>query len=491
MINKPQIYSKVELETILAWWENKFTPQSIFGLEDFGNRDPKEELLAKIFHSPTKTCPYAVDEVKKKFLKLKIKCHPDKYKNTDYQTTATAVFQLLAEAKEYLFFTIDNSHSIATENVFYAYYYLNRAPNETPHGKFENITKQVCERKEQGLDCSYQILAICDLIEATPTLSHHIRDPRHYSSELSNKNIFYLSVQWNEPKLLDWLLARFPEDANVLTPTVFDVSPLDYAVNKGDRIEILHTLQKYFGNEWLKVQLDSYLRSINKGNKRILINYYVELFPSMINNPLMLPALIEKGKISDLDSTRLKNAIIGCPEIYTVLDKSQRLDPYMIVAFLAQQPDEAWLRSIPLRELSPKFAIALADRWPSIKSDVSQALHRDEPPYHNYCAYAEFQQACLAVLMCVSIDLLAWYFWPIITLWPEAVLVLVVNSVLLIAPLCLVIGLMAIASYACNVYPEAVKINTILNKNHFFAPQPEGVNQSEQANQSPVDSCYN
>lgn len=492
MIDKKQLYSQAELETILSWREKKITPQSIFRLEEFGNRPGQEELLAAIFQRPVATCPYDSDTVEKNYKLLKIKSHPDKYKQPEYQADAKAVFQLLDEAKEYLLFTIDNSHSILPTNVFYAYYYLNWVSNETPQGKFDNITRQVSERKNQNLDCTHQILALCELIEETLELRHHIRDPRHFSCELSYKNIFYFSVQWNEPKLLDWLLERFPEETNVLTPAEFGVSPLDFAINKGERIEILKTLQKYYGKKWLKVQLDSYLDSTGRGNKINLLGYYEELFPeaisTMLDNPLMLPAIIKAGKVSDPDSTRLKRAIIGCPQMYTVLDESQRLDPYMIIAFLAQKPDDTWLHSIPLRQLDPKFAIALADQWPALKGDLRDALHRDAPPYPNYCSYAGFQKACLGVLIGISLALLVWHFWPIIALWPEPIQVLITYSAISIIPVCLLMSPLAMASYVYSIYPEARKINSILHNNRFFAP-PFGSGQSAAANQA-LDSVH-
>lgn len=489
MINKSQVYSQAELKAILSWRENKITPQSIFGLKEFGNFPGQEELLAAIFQTPVATCPYDATTVEKKHKFLKIKSHPDKYRQTEYQAAAQAVFQLLDEAREYLLFTIDNSYSILNTNVFYAYYYLNWVSNETPQGKFDNITRQVCELKNQNLDCTQQILALCELIETTPELIHHIRDPRHFSYELSHKNIFYFSVQWNEPELLDWLLVRFPEEKNVLTPTEFGVSPLDFAINKGERIEILKTLQTHYGKEWLKVQLDSYLDSTNRGNKIVLLDYYEKLFPeaisTVLDKPLMLPALIEAGKVLDPDSTRLKRAIIGCPQMYMVLDESQRLDPYMIIAFLAQKPNDQWLHWIPLDRLDPKFAIALADQWPALKHSLGYALRRDAPPYPNYCSYAGFQKACLGVLIGVSLALLVWHFWPIIALWPEPLQILIVYNAMAIIPVCLIMGSMAMASYLYSIYPEARKINSILHNNRFFAPPPGGdMGQAAAANQT-------
>lgn len=384
---------------------------------------------------------------------------------------------MLEDAKEYLLFTTGGSHTTTSSNPFYAYYYLNWKPSATPQGKFENLVKQICDLKEKKLDSSHQISALYELIEETPTLIHHTSDPRHFSFSLTYKNIFYFSVQWNEPGLLDWLLSRFPDQKNVLTKNEFGMSPLDFAVTKG-HIAIFDILKKYYGADWVKAQLEAYINSDDIEDKFILLTCYEALFPdaisTMMSNPLLLPALIKTGKIADPDSTKLKRAMIGCPKLYTALDSDMRKDPYMIVAFLAQQPEEAWLHSLPLRDLDPKLAIALADHWPVLKNRVQDALRRDAPPYPNYCSYAGFQKACLGVIFGIAVAYVTWHFFPIIMLWPEALAGMALILPATIVPLSLMLGPMFIGSYLGNIYPEARKINSILQQNGFFKPSPAG-----------------
>lgn len=71
MIDKNQPYSQAELNTILSWRENKVTPQSIFGLKEFGNCPEQGALLAAIFQTPVATCPYDATTVEKKLQTLK------------------------------------------------------------------------------------------------------------------------------------------------------------------------------------------------------------------------------------------------------------------------------------------------------------------------------------------------------------------------------------------------------------------------------------
>ncbi len=170
-------------------------------------------------------------------------------------------------------------------------------------------------------------------------------------------------------------------------------------------------------------------------------------------------------------SDKLREAIIGCPLIYTLLDEEVRKDPSMIVAFLTQNPRKDWLRRIPLSELDPKFSIALGDRWPLLSDDLESALRVRYAPY---CNYSKFQGACIGMLIGISLPLLLWHFWPALLLLPG--IAQMFSQLLIIFSVSflwfLVIGsAIDLYSYAVCIYPEARKINAILQKNSFFQPE--------------------
>lgn len=487
MHNKKQRYAHEDLKSLIMWWEKDITPQSIFGLENYNKKEKNWQQLWGF----KKICPYTVDTVQQVYKQLKIQSHPDRYRSEtpNYQQDAEKVSQLIEEARDYLLFTINEKNPITDANVFYAYYYLDWSPNASLEGKFENFVKRIYALKEKKQVATEQVLAIQALIQQQPDLIHHTKTKGNFSYQLFEKNIVYCAAQWNEAGLMDWLLTDYSSEIDILTNTEFGVSPFGVAV-LNVHVDVLLILQKHYGDDWLKSQLDKCIGSKDIVDFVPVLRCYEALFPDSIStfmeNLLLLPALIQIGRITDdPGSAKLRRAIIGCPQLYRSLDEEMRKDPYMIVAFLIQQPEEDWLKSIPLRKLDPKFAIALADRWPALSDDLSLALHRDAPPYPNYCNYAMFQYACIGLVVGICLILLLWHVWPMVALWPEPVKLLVGLTAPLL-PLLVFGSAIGIASYAISIYPEARKINTILRDNSFFPPAPGSAAPDQSVTPTPL-----
>ena len=449
-MNERKPYSADDLISILNWWENGTTPQKIFGLEDFNNTDT-ERRQQRTFDAK---CPYDADNVEKIFKKLRIKSHPDKFSSETpkNQQNAKKVFTLLEDAKNYLLYTIDLSNPEHQKNVFYDHYYLGWSPNESLKGQLENLVKRIYDRKEKQQDTTEQILAIKGLIEQQPDLIHHTNTKGPYSAQVFEKNIVYCAAEWNEAALMEWLLTRYPSQIATLTETEFGFSPFDIAERKG-YVDILKILRDHYGDPWLRHELDRYSRSEEITDFTAILSCYKALFPDFMTR-----------------SDKLREAIIGCPFIYTRLDEELRKDPSMMVTFLTQNPRKDWLKRIPLSELDPEFAIALGDRWPLLSDDLESALRVSPAP----CNYSKFQGACIGMLIGISLPLFLWHLWPALLLLPGIAQMFSQFFIIFTVSFLsfLVMGsAIDLYSYAVCVYPEARKINAILQKNSFFQPE--------------------
>ena len=441
-------YSEEDLISILKWWENGTTPQKIFGLKDFNNT-ATERLQQHIFGGK---CPYVAYKVEKIFEKLRIKSDPDKFSSeTQNKQNAQKVFALLEDAKNYILFTIDLSNPEPQKNVFYDHYYLGWSPKESLEGQLENLVKRIYGLKEKKRDTTEQILAIQGLIEQKPDLIHHTKTKGPYSAQVF-KNIVYCAAEWNEAALMQWLLTYDPSKIDTLTETEFGVSPFDIAVREG-HVDILKILRDHYGDPWLRHELDRYSRSEEITDFTAILSCYKALFPDFMTR-----------------SDKLREAIIGCPFIYTRLDEELRKDPSMMVTFLTQNPRKDWLKRIPLSELDPEFAIALGDRWPLLSDDLESALRVSPAP----CNYSKFQGACIGMLIGISLPLFLWHLWPALLLLPGIAQMFSQFFIIFTVSFLsfLVMGsAIDLYSYAVCVYPEARKINAILQKNSFFQPE--------------------
>lgn len=210
---KSMLYSETELKDILYWRKNEITPQRLFGFDD----------------SDVNHLTYNLEQIQKVYKVLRIKSHPDKYRNKHYAKDAQEVFNLLEEVKQYLLFTLDEPIEDLQQNIFYKYYNLHILPEVTPEDKYEALMKRICDLKKKNMSVTETLTIIRHLIQTYPHLIYCEYDSRFHTYELSNKNIFYLAIQWNEPQFLAFLLHLHPDEVNILKKTTFDLSPIDYA----------------------------------------------------------------------------------------------------------------------------------------------------------------------------------------------------------------------------------------------------------------------
>lgn len=480
MHEKREVKTVEEADRILSWWQNDLTPEDIFGLEKF---DLELSRRLAIIFSHRISCPYDQTAVSTAYKSLRRAYHPDKYPNIKpddkiINDKMKQVFQLLEHAKDYLLYKInsDDTSIASANNLFYDYYHAGMHPGNTPESRFQNVVTKIYDLRKQhsDIDISSQIEALKNLITDNPRLIHHMNTDRYLSSwDTSNKKIAYCAVQWEEADFLKWLLDNYPTEIDLLAKTSFDMSAIDIAL-KNCHLKVFEVLKNYFGEAWLIEQLYQYIRvDARSTNAAAQLALYQRIMPTRIDifkpDPLLLPALIEMGIVADPDGFKLKQAIIGCPEMYLKLNEEMRQDPYMIVAFLAQQaqPDRDGLYSIPLKKLDPGFATALADHWPILEWDVSRVLREAKSPLT--ATYDMFYYSCIALLVAVILALLVWQFWPIIVLWPEPILEVIVIVLSGVVPAYLV-PVMFVGNYATKTYPEARKINTLLAENNFFKP---------------------
>lgn len=423
------LYSEQELKDILRWRKNRMTPEKLFGLDEFDNESP-----------------YNATQVTKIFRNLILKSHPDKYRSTHYQNEALQVFELFEQVKDYLLFKLHELDK-PINNVFYQYYTLKIVPIETPEDKYEFLIKTAFDLYKRNASISDQLMGIRGLLEQYPHFIYNVYDEKLSPYELLDKNIFYLAVQWNEPLFLKWLLEQFPDEENILKKTSFDYSPLDYAIYH-HHFDILICLKQYFGDEWFKNNLKAYLYSDKPFDRADLIRFYLQQYPeefvSFLNSPMLIPGLIQLGIIEDKDLSVLRLAMIHCPQVYLIIEKSIR------------------------DKLSLEFLIALADHFPILKNAVESTFHRDNSSDHHYVDYDQLKNVFAFFLVSISLALLLWYFWPFVISLPDIIGILVSFLVISFVSVSTMFCILSSLSYFSKIYPETQKINSTLSHHSIF-----------------------
>jgi hypothetical protein len=434
------IYSKTELETIIHWRKKGITPQALF---EFDNDD------AHLNDDEGK--------IEKKYRQLSIKFHPDKYLNTSYQPDAKEVFTLFSEAKAYLLFRLNGTQEGIQNNIFYQYYHLEILPNLTLEDKFENLIQRTCDLKRNNQSIDAQLTEFRALITQYPHLLDCEYDKTFDSYEMSDKNILFFAVQWNEPSFLIWLLEQGADEENIFKKTTFDVSPFEHAIQY-NHFDILIRLKLHLGDSWLKNHVKRYLDPhelckflVRKNLTGFYLQQYPEELTDFLKSPILIPGLIELGIIEDNDLSELRLAIIHCPQVYLIIEKSMRL------------------------KLSLGFSVALADSFPILKNKVESTLHRDSPPYNNYVNYNLLKNLGLFFLISNSLGLLMWYFFPLVLLLPKIIIFMMGMIIPLLAVVSTIFFIGGALYYFSKIYPEAQKINAELMKNSIFCVPPEKV----------------
>ena len=454
-----------QCDAIISWRTGKLSPEALFSLPEatyfLGSRHPIN-------------IPYTEEDINKAYKRLALKFHPDR--NSLHKDLASSAFDVIKDAQNYLLYTVKRNADEIRDNPFYLYYHEDNIVNRTKEDLVDNMIKEGYRLKSDNQDMTRVVQDLIEQLSSRLDLVHYECDNSNiWNFTTGGKTVIYAAAQWNEPFLFNWLLEH---GADPLAKTPFGVSPLDIAISSEHR-NILVALKDspYFGVAKLKAAMEQLCCINENGNSDKLLQYYLDFFKDDVviehfstQFPLMTPALHHLNYLNHEDAFVLyKKTIIGHPELYKKLNDEERADLFILVATLAQDRSSDLLRYIPTDTLKPALITALCDVWPEIKPHINSDF--SSKPASNLPGFQSVQYALIATIFCIVMLVLAYHFWPLMSLYLNPGLVFTS----LMVPLTLgAVGMMitpALAyDYATKVYPETRAIQKLLVEHNFFQP---------------------
>lgn len=185
--------------------------------------------------------------------------------------------------------------------------------------------------------------------------------------------------------------------------------------------------------------------------------------------PILIPALIHLGHIAPADAMPLlKRTILTCPALYKHLNEVEKSDKYLIIATLAQDSSFEIISHIKQAKLEPGFVRALCDVWPEIDPQDLVSEYGQDGNTNPLPGFEMFRNILLLALLAIMLTVIAYYFWPIIALWPEAVLTCMAGLLFVLDLSALCITVPTSYLYLTKVYPETKNIRKTLTESSFF-----------------------
>ena len=412
--------------------------------------------------------PYTKKDIVSAYKALARRFHPDKNPSAD----ATAVFQLLDRAKDYLLYTIKEYTGDISTNIFYQTIpWISKTIDDT--SAFRTLLATFADRPTDP-----------DVVEK---LKQYILQNNKLlqcgSGKPHYKTVLYLASQLNQVGFFQWLLEQ---GADPTFKQRFGLTTLDDAIGH-DRTLILELIKTKYGKPWLEKTLTETLLAtksswvakvslayINKHYSPKTRNYIVT---ASQNNPYLIPNLSTLGYISIEEEIQwLKSKIKeGMPDLYSEMTETQRQNFDLLVATLSQKRTFDVLLYVPYTKLPRHLMYALLDRWPDIgffRPGVAGTPHE----IRKSTAYV--QSSALYLLVVGAFNLLLTTGLTLALVFPPASgLGLAIFLGVLLA-ITLYSAIPAIYD-AVKKYQYTCKIKASLESNGFFKPTPNNLNPED------------